>query len=72
MLAFKCELCGTYYDHYMNVEGRQTYNSFSLDYMNTQGHIVNSKDSMNLCPNCMKDLWEFIDEKQFGTNRKEK
>lgn len=66
MMAFKCDLCGNLYERYNKIPERRTFNSFELVCINEKNEHINCSTPYDLCPNCMRDLWKFIDNKQFG------
>ena len=66
MMALKCDLCGNLYERYDKIPERRTFNSFKLVYINERNELGNSSLLYDMCPNCMRDLWKFIDDKQFG------
>lgn len=71
MMAFKCDLCGNLYERYDKIPERRTFNSFKLVFKNERDEPVNSSTLYDMCPNCMKDLWKFIDNKQSSVITKE-
>lgn len=66
MMAFKCDLCGNLYERYDKIPERRAFNSFKLVYINDRNELVNSSAPYDMCPNCMKDLWKFMGNKQFS------
>lgn len=64
MMAFKCDLCGNLYERYDKIPQRSNFNSFKLVYINDRNEPVNSSVPYDMCPNCMKDLWKFMDNKR--------
>lgn len=71
MMAFKCDLCGKLYEQYDKVPEQRAFNSFKLVFTNERHEPVNSSMVYDICPNCMEDLWKFIDNKQSSVITKE-
>ena len=64
MMAFKCDICGNLYERYKKIPERGCFNSFKLLFRNERNEITNSSTLYDMCPNCMEDLWKFIDNKK--------
>ena len=64
MMAFKCDRCGNLYEPYDKIQERMSFNSLKLVFKNALHEPVRSSVIYDMCPNCMEDLWKFIDNKQ--------
>lgn len=67
MLALSCDICGKLYRPYEDNINGKPYNGFRLAYSqsgNNEKRLMLSSGIYDLCPNCMKELYAFIDKRK--------
>ncbi len=65
-LAKKCDRCGKLYEHYEKTEHEKYVGSNAMAFvcMTKKGGIGITTCPIDLCPECMSKLIEFLEEKE--------
>ena len=59
-LARKCDLCGTYYDTVTPVSRKWPYGLVMTQFVNKIDDIEVHSMMLDLCPQCLRDVQEFV------------
>lgn len=62
MKAFKCDICGDYFDP-VNKNAFDTTPYIETGFKTINGHVINQK-MVDVCPLCMKDIKTLIETRR--------
>lgn len=63
MRAIKCDKCGKFYDYYIGIDETTKANKIILTDMDIELKHWSSRKTYNLCPDCMKEIKKFLENK---------